>query len=160
MAEHGEPERIQPSKLADYLEVMSKAVFQTGISWAVVNKKWPGIREAFDGFDPVKVAEFKPDDIDRLVADQRVIRNRRKIEGISHNAHTMLDLEREHGAFQTYLRSKGDYESLVADMRKRFKFLGDTGAYFFLWVVSEPVPDYHEWRQTHESVRPAPGTSR
>ncbi|MCS5657138.1 MAG: hypothetical protein NZ762_01615 [Dehalococcoidia bacterium] len=46
-----EPERIQPNRLGDYLEIMSKAVFQSGISWRVVESKWPGIKEAFKGFD-------------------------------------------------------------------------------------------------------------
>ena len=41
------PERIEPAGLADYLEVMSKSVFQPGMSWKVVAAKWPGIREAF-----------------------------------------------------------------------------------------------------------------
>ena len=50
------PERIQPKDLADYLDVMSKSVFQTGISWRVVNSKWTGIREAFRGFDPVAIS--------------------------------------------------------------------------------------------------------
>lgn len=149
MAEHRAPVQIRPARLADYLEVMSKAVFQTGISWAVVEKKWPGIREAFDNFEPGRVADYKPEDIDRLVTDARVIRNRKKIEAIVVNAQTMLDLEHEHGGFQRYLRSKGGFEALVADMRRRFKFLGDTGAYYFLWVVSEPVPEYEAWRRSH-----------
>jgi 3-methyladenine DNA glycosylase Tag len=45
---HG-PEKIRPQRLADYLEIMSKSVFQTGISWQVVDSKWPGIRKAFRG---------------------------------------------------------------------------------------------------------------
>jgi hypothetical protein len=43
----GAPDQIDARRLGDYIEVMSKAVFQTGISWAVVDKKWPGIRDAF-----------------------------------------------------------------------------------------------------------------
>jgi 3-methyladenine DNA glycosylase Tag len=150
MSEHeGAPAQITPIRLADYLEIMSKAVFQTGISWAVVDKKWPGTREAFDGFDPTRVAEFRPDDVDRLVSDPRIIRNRRKVEGIIHNARTMLDIAGDKKGFQEYLRSKPDFDSLSADMRKRFKFLGDHGIYYFLWVVSEPVPEYDEWIKTH-----------
>ena len=47
MAEQHAPEKINPKSLGDYLEVMSKAIFQAGISWRVVESKWPGIREAF-----------------------------------------------------------------------------------------------------------------
>jgi 3-methyladenine DNA glycosylase Tag len=145
MAEHRAPEKIQPTSLADYLEVMSKAVFQTGISWKVVENKWPGIREAFRGFDPGAIVALTPDELDDLAADTRIIRNRRKIEAIVENANSMLELERRHGAFRSYLRSHGGFEETVKDLRKRFKFMGDTGAYYFLWVVNEDVPPYEDW---------------
>ncbi len=143
--EYGAPEQIQPTHLGDYLEVMSKAIFQTGISWQVVNNKWPGIREAFHNFDHRAVASFTEADLATLTTDTRVIRNRRKIEAIVDNARLMLDLEEQHGGFQSYLRSHGGFEPCVADLRKRFKFLGDTGAYYFLYVVGEQVPEYDEW---------------
>ena len=145
MAEHRAPEKIQPRTLADYLEVMSKAVFQTGISWRVVENKWPGIREAFRKFDPSAIVALTPEDLDAITADPRVIRNRRKIEATVENARAMLELEREHGTFPAYLRSHGGFEGTVADLRKRFKFLGDMGAYYFLWVVNEEVPSYEDW---------------
>jgi hypothetical protein len=74
------PERITPTKLADYLDVLTKAVFQSGISWRVVEAKWPGTREALYEFDPERLADLTPDDVDRLAQDQRLVRNRRKIE--------------------------------------------------------------------------------
>ena len=157
--EHGAPAQITPTGLHDYLEVMSKAVFQSGISWTVVEKKWPGTHEAFDGFDVQRVADYTPGDIDSLVADTRLIRNRRKIEGVVHNAHALLDLERSYGSFQKYLRSFAGYDELAKDMRKHFKFLGDMGTYYFLWVVSEPVPPYEEWRAAHR-VREMPAGKR
>jgi len=145
MAEHRAPEKIQPTSLADYLEVMSKAVFQTGISWRVVENKWPGIREAFHAFDAGAIASLTPEELDAITADPRVIRNRRKIEAIVENANAMLGLERQHGTFRSYLRSHGGFEETVKDMRRRFKFLGDMGAYYFLWVVDEEVPSYEDW---------------
>ena len=51
MPEMEAPDRITPQTPGDYLEIMSKAVFQSGISWKVVGAKWPGIKEAFQGFD-------------------------------------------------------------------------------------------------------------
>jgi 3-methyladenine DNA glycosylase Tag len=131
--------------LGDYLEVMSKAVFQAGISWKVVENKWPGIRDAFKGFDALAVANLSASELDALSADSRVIRNRRKIEAIVTNARTMLDLEKQHDGFRGYLRSHGGFEETVKDLRKRFKFLGDTGAYHFLYVVGEDVPSYEDW---------------
>jgi len=145
MADHSAPEKIQPRGLADYLEVMSKAVFQTGMSWKVVEAKWPGIKEAFRSFDPAAIAALTPEDLDAITADPRVIRNRRKIEAIVDNARLMLDLEEEHGSFKGYVRSHGDFEKTVADLRKRFKFLGEMGAFYFLYVVGEEVPDYEDW---------------
>ncbi len=139
------PEKIQPGGLADYLEVMSKAVFQTGISWRVVDAKWPGIREALRGFDPAALSSLTPPELDALTADPRVIRNRRKIEAIVDNARQMLELAERHGTFRDYLRSHGGFDQTVADLRKRFRFLGDLGSYYFLWVVNEQVPSYEDW---------------
>ena len=139
------PKQVQPKGLADYLDVMSKSVFQTGISWRVVDSKWPGIQEAFQGFDPAVVSAFTIEDIDRLIQDTRIIRNRRKVEAIISNANRMLELDRAQGGFRNYLRSHADFEALVKDLKKQFKFLGDMGAYHFLWVVSEEVPPYEEW---------------
>jgi 3-methyladenine DNA glycosylase Tag len=139
------PEKIQPGSLADYLEVMSKSVFQTGISWKVVEKKWPGIRQAFRGFDPAAIVALTPDDLDVITNDTRVIRNRRKIEATVENARQMLELKRQHGSFRNYLRSHGGFEGTVKDLRRRFKFLGDMGCYHFLWSVSEDVPSYTDW---------------
>jgi len=139
------PKQIKPKTLGDYLEVMSKAAFQSGMSWAIVEKKWPGTREAFRDFDVLKVATLTTKQIDALADDTRLIRNRRKIDAIVHNARTLIELEEQHGSFRKYLRSHGDFEALVKDMRKRFKFVGDFGAFYFLYVVGEPVPEYEVW---------------
>jgi 3-methyladenine DNA glycosylase Tag len=145
--QYGAPEQIDAKRLGDYLEVMTKAVFQSGMSWQVVNAKWPGFQEAFDGFDAERIADYTPDDIDRLAADTRIIRNVRKIEATVQNAQTMCELAAENGGdFRAYLQSHGDFEAMVKDLRKRFKFLGDFGSYYFLYVVKEPVPSYHDFR--------------
>jgi 3-methyladenine DNA glycosylase Tag len=143
------PRQIKPQSLADYLEVMSKSVFQTGISWHVVEHKWPEIKAAFRGFDPVKITRFTIQDIDALVADPRVIRNRRKIEAIAGNARRMLELDAQFGGFRRYLRSFGSFAALTADLKKQFKFLGEMGSYYFLWVVGEKVPSWEEWSKSH-----------
>jgi len=147
------PQQIEPTKLADYLEVMTKAVFQSGMSWRVVEAKWDGFREAFAAFDPASVAAFTGDDVDRLVGDSRIIRNRRKIEATITNAETMLTLDGGPGGFTGWLRSQADFEATVAALRGEFRFLGDTGTYFFLYVVGEKVPPHEEWMKAHE---PAP----
>ena len=142
----GAPPQITPKRLGDYLEVMSKSVFQTGMSWKVVNSKWPGTRDAFHDFDAERVARMTDREIDKLCQDTRIIRNRRKVEAIVENANVMLALEKEHGTFRKYLRSYKEFDLLIKDLRKRFKFLGDMGAYIFLYIVKEKVPDYHDFR--------------
>jgi 3-methyladenine DNA glycosylase Tag len=143
------PQQIEPKGLADYLAVLTKAVFQSGISWRVVEAKWDGFVAAFNGFDPNTVAELTPDDVDRLAEDTRIVRNRRKIEATIENAQTLLELDEQPGGFTGYLRSHSDFEALVADLRRNFRWLGDTGAYFFLYVVGEPVPSHEDWMRLH-----------
>jgi len=148
------PAKIDPKSLADYLEVMTRSVFEPGLNWSVVEAKWPGIRAAFADFDPAAVAGFTPADVERLMADAGIIRNRKKIEATIHNAGEMLNMEREHGSFKSYLGAAGSFEGTVADMRKRFKFLGEMGAYHFLYVVREPVPAHEEWLAAHPGSGP------
>ena len=145
MPEGEAPDRIEPKTLGDYLEVMSKAVFQSGMSWRVVETKWAGIRDGFRGFDAQAVATMGEPDIDTLATDTRVIRNRRKLAAVVENANRMLQLEAEHGTFRDYLRSHDSFAATVSDLRKQFKFLGETGSYFFLYVVGEEVPPHEEW---------------
>ncbi|MGH2712187.1 MAG: DNA-3-methyladenine glycosylase I [Actinomycetota bacterium] len=153
------PAQVKVKGLADYLEVLTKAVFQAGISWRVIESKWDGFREAFHGFDVERVAGLGAKDIDKLAADTRIVRNRKKIEATVENARTMLELDVEHGGFRKYLRSFGGFEELVADLRKHFRWLGDMGAYYWLYVVGEQVPSHDEWmaRQAKSSTRKRAG---
>jgi 3-methyladenine DNA glycosylase Tag len=139
---------------------MTRAVFQAGISWRVVDAKWDGIREAFAGFDPHAVAELDANDIDALMGDPRVIRNRAKLEGTVDNAQTLLELDNEYKGFRRYLRSHGGFDETVADLKRRFRFLGDTGAYYFLHVVGEEVPSHDEWTASHPRRRPRRATAK
>ena len=150
MPEQGAPDRIEPKTLGDYLEVMSKAVFQSGMSWHVVETKWPGIRDGFRGFDAQAVATMGEPDIDALATDTRVIRNRRKLAAVVENANRMIELEAQHGTFRAYLRSHDGFAATVSDLRKQFKFLGETGSYFFLYVVGEEVPPHEEWEASRK----------
>ncbi len=143
-----EPPRIKPKGLDDYLEQLSRGVFQAGISWRVVDAKWPGIRAGFHDFETERVARLGDREIDKLAKDERLIRSRPKIAAVVHNAQVILDLERD-GGFRKHLRSFDEYDDLAKDLKKRFKFVGDSGAYHFLWTVSEPVPDWHEWSKAH-----------
>ena len=147
------PKQNSPKGLSDYLEVMSKAAFQSGISWQVVESKWPGTREAFDNFDPAVIAKYAGTKMADLLEDERVIRNHLKLEAVVFNARRMLELDKQYKGFRKYLRSFGSYEELVKDLRKNFKFLGEMGAYYFLYVVGEKVPDWEEWSAIHMAKR-------
>ena len=133
------PTQITPAGLSDYLDVITRAVFQSGMSWRVVEAKWAGFREAFAGFDPAVVAAYTDDDVERLAADKGIIRN----------AQAMLALEDEPGGFVGWLRGRGDFEATVAALRGEFRFLGDMGSYYVLYVVGENVPTHEEWMATH-----------
>jgi len=143
-------QKIQPAGLADYLKVMSKSVFQSGISWRVVESKWAGLREALHEFDPEVIANLGEPELDELTQDQRVIRSRRKLSAIVHNAGRMLELEKQHGSFRGCLRSHGGFEGTLQDIRKQFKYMGDSGTYHFLFVVGEEAPSYEEWCRSHD----------
>ncbi|MDA0350678.1 MAG: DNA-3-methyladenine glycosylase I [Chloroflexi bacterium] len=152
-SEYGAPPRIKPKRLGDYLDVMSKSVFQSGMSWKVVEAKWDTTREAFHDFDAERVASMSEAEIDALASDTRVIRNRRKLEAVVSNAARLIELDAEHGTFRKYLRSQPDFEATVKMLKQDFKFLGDMGSYVMLYVVGEPVPSHQEWTATQVERR-------
>jgi 3-methyladenine DNA glycosylase Tag len=149
----GGPPKHRPKNLAGYLEALSRPVFQAGISWRVVDAKWDGIKAAFENFDPATVAGFGGADVDRLLADERIVRSRPKVEATVDNAQTMLELEAEHRGFRRYLSSHEDFDAAVADLKRQFRFIGDMGAYYFLYVVDEPVPPHSEWMASHPAKK-------
>ncbi len=141
MPEHKQPR--PPKELSGYLDAMARVMFQTGISWRVVDAKWPGIQEAFRGFDPVRVSRFTTRDIDRMMGDARVIRNRKKLEAIVSNARRMLELDAENKGFKKYLDSLGDdFDATKKEIHKQFAFMGDAGTWYFLWMVGRKVPEH------------------
>jgi DNA-3-methyladenine glycosylase I len=80
--------------VAPLFERLSLEAFQSGLSWLVILRKRAAFRAAFAGFDPAAVAAFGPDDVDRLLADAGIVRNRAKIDATVHNAGRVLALDR------------------------------------------------------------------
>jgi 3-methyladenine DNA glycosylase Tag len=142
---HDHPQPSAPSSLSGYLEALARVMFTTGISWRVVDAKWPGIVAAYDGFVPERVASMSDAQLDELMGDSRVIRNRRKLEAIRANAARLLQLDAEHGGFTDYLDSLGDFDATRKALRKEFAFLGDSGTWMFLWMVGRTVPEHEGW---------------
>jgi DNA-3-methyladenine glycosylase I len=68
---------------------------QSGLSWLIILRKREGMRDAFDGFDPETVADYDESDVERLLTDERIIRNRRKIEAAIENARATVALRRD-----------------------------------------------------------------
>src|ERR1039457_4376729 len=74
-------------------ERMSLEAFQSGLSWLIILRKRENFRHAFDGFDIEKVARYTDADVDRLMADQGIVRNRAKIEATIANARAAADVD-------------------------------------------------------------------
>ena len=120
-----------------WLSCMAKCVFQAGFNWKVVNSMWPGFEEAFEGFDIGHCAMLNDDDLDRLVADTRIVRHGAKIRSVQQNAVFVAELAREHGgagkAFGNWPST--DYVGLLAMLKKRGSRLGgNTGQYFLRFM--------------------------
>jgi DNA-3-methyladenine glycosylase I len=129
---------------------------QAGLSWSTILRRRAAYRRAYRDFDPVKVARFGERDVARLLADDRIIRNRAKVAWSIRNAEAFLAVQREHGTFSAYLWAFAGGKPLVnrprdmsgvpatsplsdalsADLRKRgFGFAGSTICYAFLQAV-------------------------
>jgi len=139
------PEVVEPDGPAAYLEVMTRAVFQAGVSWKQIGDKWEAYREAFEGFDPVAVSDYGEADVERVLATPGILRMQRKVRATIANAAALLEAQREHGSVRAYLRSFGNYQQLAKDVKKRFAFMGDMNVWYFLFRTGEPVPRFEEW---------------
>lgn len=99
---------------------------QAGLSWLTILKKAEGFRRAYANFSIEAVAAFGPADIDRLLADPAIIRNRLKVAAAIDNAQRLLELRQTHGSFHGWLqahhpRSKDEWTKLF---KKTFRFTG------------------------------------
>ena len=77
-------------------EKISLEGFQAGLSWITILRRRPGFREAFDGFDIDTIAAYDEADVERLMLDVRIIRNRAKVLATIGNARVTVDLTRDH----------------------------------------------------------------
>ena len=141
----------------ELFERLALESFQAGLSWATILRKRDNFRAAFDGFDPETVARFGPPDVERLMADAGIVRNRAKIEATIGNAAAWLVIEREHGSVDAWLAgvipgppeplpqgtTAGDIpattpasDALSTELRRRgFRFVGSTIVYAFMQSV-------------------------
>jgi DNA-3-methyladenine glycosylase I len=86
-----------------HFEFLVLDAFQAGLSWAIILRKREGFRAAFDGFDPERIARYSTRSVARLLRDERIVRNRQKVEATIGNARAFLAVQREAGSFDRYI---------------------------------------------------------
>ena len=156
-------------------ELLTLEGAQAGLSWTTILRKRAGYRAAFSNFDPDRVAEFDERDVERLLSDASIVRNRAKIESTIGNAHAVRAVQEEFDSFDRYVWSFVDGTPIVShherldefpsstdeskamskDMKKRgFRFVGPTTLYAFMQATG--LADDHVvtcFRRTHPEVR-------
>lgn len=116
-----------------WLSEAAKCIFQAGFNWKVIDAKWPGFEAAFDGFDPARLALWADAEMDRLLKDERVVRNGAKLQAVLDNAVFLSGLAREHGSAARVFADwpRADYVGLLEMLAKRGSRLGgNTGQRF------------------------------
>lgn len=146
---------IADPSLDDHLAVISRAIFQAGISWAFIDSRWPAFCAAFDDFRVARVATYDDYDVERIMATDDVVHSRSKIEGTIRNARALLAIGDEFGSVERYARSFADYDAFYADTKRRFAHLGDLSAYYWLFRTGLAVPRFERWleRQARDHPR-------
>lgn len=156
---------------AHLFEMLILEGVQAGLSWATVLRKRAGYREAYDGFDPVRIAAWGPDKLAALREDGRIIRNRLKIEAAVKNARAFLDVQAAFGGFHQYVWrfvdgrpivnrwekqtdvpvTTPESDALSKDLKKRgFAFVGTTSIYAYMQsvgMVNDHLMSCFRWRE-------------
>jgi len=125
-----------------YFENMCRVIFQAGLNWQVIDGKWATTKKAFANFDIQEVACFTDSDVQRLLLDSGIVRNKGKIKAIIQNAQNFVAIEKRYGSFQKYLDSfdKSDnYANATKELVNNFKWLGPPSASLFLYTVGEKI---------------------
>jgi len=150
---------------------------QAGLSWLTILKKRQSYRRAYDGFDPMKVAEFDERKVEELMNDDGIIRNERKIRASINNAKRFIEIQKEFGSFSKYIWRFVDYKPIInswqseseipaktklseeisKDLRNRgFEFLGPIIIYSHLQatgLVNDHIVDCFRYKQICEMIR-------
>ena len=137
-------------------EMLALEGAQAGLSWLTILRKREGYRRAFDGFDVEEIAAAPAGEVERLLADPGIVRNRRKIASVIANARAVLALRAEFGSLDTFLWRYVDGHArqnawpsiaalpawteqsarMSADLKRRgFHFVGPTICYAFMQAV-------------------------
>ncbi len=137
-------------------EFLALEAAQAGLSWRTILHKREAFVRAFDGFHPERVALMGDADVERMLQDPGIVRNRLKLRAIIHNARWFVEVQRHFGSFDAYLwgffegalprpdvltgdmvpATTPESDALSADLKKRgFKFVGSTIVYAYMQSV-------------------------
>jgi DNA-3-methyladenine glycosylase I len=147
---------------------------QAGLSWITILKKRQNYLEAFDNFDPARVARYTDKRLQKLLADPGIVRNRLKVAAARTNAKAFLEVQKEFGSFDEYLwrfvggkpiqnrrralselpAKTAESDALSRDLKKRgFTFVGSTICYAFMQAVGM-VNDHVVGCYRHKELKP------
>ncbi len=132
----------RPSNDDAYFENMTRVIFLAGLSWKMIDAKWPNFKKAFKNFSIEQVARFCESDVKRLMGDAGIVRNQAKIVAAVKNAKHFQAIRKEHGTFRSFLDTldkSNNYASVTKELRKRFQRLGPSSARLFLYTVGEGI---------------------
>jgi DNA-3-methyladenine glycosylase I len=143
--------------IADDDELFCRLVLeinQAGLSWTTILKKEATFRAAYDGFSIKKVAAYTQVDIERLLADAGIIRNRLKVLAAIANANTILSLQQEFGSFKNWLDAKHplNREEWTKLFKKTFRFTGGEIVNEFLLSTGYLPGAHHEGCSVYKKV--------
>ena len=162
-----------------HFEVLVLSGAQAGLNWSLVLKKREGYRRAFDKFDPEEVARYSERQIQILMNDSKIIRNRMKIEAAVRNARAFLEVQEEFGNFDSYCwhfvggrpklnrwkatrqipATSPESELFSKDLKCRgFSFVGPTVAYAYMQavgMVNDHLVDCFRYQEIQREVATA-----
>jgi DNA-3-methyladenine glycosylase I len=157
-----------------HFEVLVLSGAQAGLNWSLVLKKREGYRRAFDKFDPEKVAHYSERQIQKLISDPEIIRNRMKIEAAVRNARALLKIQEEFRSFDYYCwrfvggrprfnrwrivrqipATSPESEAFSKDLKQRgFSFVGPTVIYAYMQavgMVNDHLVDCFRYRELRQ----------
>ena len=162
---------------------------QAGLSWITILRKRESYREAFDGFDPERVARYRKARVEKLLANPGIVRNRLKVESTVVNAKAFIAVQDEHGSFDRFIwqfvggepkvnawkslaelpATTPESDAMSKELKRRgFKFVGSTICYAFMQavgMVNDHVVGCFRYREISQGrarlrpCRPAPSPS-
>jgi DNA-3-methyladenine glycosylase I len=120
----------------EIFEVLTAAVFQARFEPEIVRHRWPALRRAFAEFSLRKVAAWPETEVERLLGNMAIIRNRKKILATIRNARDLLERAERHGSARAYLDSfRPDRQALLEDIDKWAHYIGAPSIEWFLRCV-------------------------